>query len=200
MACCAASYLHRVSCLRQMPNQSLWEKRQIRFRTADPVSCWESRTRLNLLSSFEYVSQREPLSSGNWLLRRALRHGKWYPWVPFSVNKRFNAPYCVASSSPQPVIRFSLHASPPLGLSDAEQGHDSGQGCQETDQRAEDLRQPRSTRDPFADEWEDILAFVSAHQGYSGGQHRELERLHPGRHTPSQLTTLALGLRKIRSY
>jgi hypothetical protein len=108
---------------------------------------------------------------------------------------------CACGSSPQSVLRFSCHSSLPLCLSGAKQGNDSGQGSHETESRAEVLRQPRSTRDPFAGEWEHILAFVSAHPGCSGGQlYRELERLHPGRHTPSQLTILAIGLRKIRAY
>lgn len=88
---------------------------------------------------------------------------------------------CAGSSSPQLVVRFSPRARPPLCPSDGEQGNNLERGCQETEQRAEALRQPRSTRDPFADEWEDIFAFVSAHPGCSGGQlYQELERLHPG--------------------
>ncbi|MBO0783758.1 MAG: tyrosine-type recombinase/integrase, partial [Ktedonobacteraceae bacterium] len=68
-------------------------------------------------------------------------------------------------------------------------------------QSADFLDWPRTTRDPFAGEWERILAWVLAQPERSLGEiFQELQRLSPGRYTPSHLGTLQRGIRKIRAH
>lgn len=59
---------------------------------------------------------------------------------------------------------------------------------------------PRTSRDPFAGVWEQVLALVMTHPAWSGSElFREMQHLFPGRYRPSHQGTLQLGLRKIRA-
>ncbi|HET8842318.1 MAG TPA: transposase family protein, partial [Ktedonobacteraceae bacterium] len=59
----------------------------------------------------------------------------------------------------------------------------------------------RTSKDPFAGQWEQILAWVQANPTRSGGDIlRELQSRFPGRYECSHLRTLQRGLRKIRTY
>jgi hypothetical protein len=58
----------------------------------------------------------------------------------------------------------------------------------------------RTIKDPFEGEWDLILSLVLAHPDWSGRTlFQELQRQLPGRYQPSQLSTLQVGLRKIRA-
>jgi site-specific recombinase XerD len=59
---------------------------------------------------------------------------------------------------------------------------------------------PRTSRDPFEGQWELILSLVLAHPDWSGNDlFQEMQRQFPGRYRPFQLSTLQIGLRKIRA-
>ena len=59
----------------------------------------------------------------------------------------------------------------------------------------------RTSKDPFAGQWEQILFWVQANPTRSGGDiFRELQSLFPGRYQPQHLRTLQRGLRRIRAY
>ena len=59
----------------------------------------------------------------------------------------------------------------------------------------------RTGKDPFAGQWEQILAWVQANPTRSSGDIlRELQSLFPGRYEFSHLRTLQRGMRKIRTY
>ncbi len=59
----------------------------------------------------------------------------------------------------------------------------------------------RTSKDPFAGQWEQILAWVQANPTRSSGDIlRELQSLFPGRYERSHLRTLQRGVRKIRTY
>jgi site-specific recombinase XerD len=108
---------------------------------------------------------------------------------------------CVGHAPRTPLVRFSLEAwnDASFLVSVAEVVPDHLPLRQNKPGQADALDWSRSTRDPFAGEWERILAFVSAHPQCSGGAIlQELERFFPGRYQRYQLSTLALGLRKIR--
>ena len=56
-------------------------------------------------------------------------------------------------------------------------------------------------RDPFEGKWDLIRSLVLAHPEWSGRTlFQELQRLFPGSYQPSQLSTLQMGLRKIRAW
>jgi hypothetical protein len=56
-------------------------------------------------------------------------------------------------------------------------------------------------RDPFEGKWDLICSLVLAHPEWSGRTlFQELQRLFPGSSQPSQLSTLQMGLRKIRAW
>jgi site-specific recombinase XerD len=59
----------------------------------------------------------------------------------------------------------------------------------------------RTSKDPFAGQWEQILAWVRTNPTRSSGDIlRELQSLFPGRYEVSHLRTLQRGIRKIRSH
>lgn len=58
----------------------------------------------------------------------------------------------------------------------------------------------RTSKNPFAGEWEQILAWVQANpERTSADIFRELQRRTPGRYRPSQIRTLQRGLHQIRT-
>jgi hypothetical protein len=59
----------------------------------------------------------------------------------------------------------------------------------------------RTCKDPFAGQWEQILALVQADPTRTSGDlFRELQALFPGRFQPLHIRTLQRGLRKIRAH
>ena len=55
-------------------------------------------------------------------------------------------------------------------------------------------------KDPFAEEWEQIICWLLVNPERSSGDiFRELQRLSPGRYQPLQIRTLQRGMRKIRA-
>jgi hypothetical protein len=59
----------------------------------------------------------------------------------------------------------------------------------------------RTSKDPFAGQWEQILTWVQANPTRSSGDIlRELQSLFPGRYESSHLRTLQRGIRKIRTH
>src|SRR6266516_2189812 len=59
---------------------------------------------------------------------------------------------------------------------------------------------PRTSRDPFEGQWEQILWLVLAHPEWSGNDlFEQMQCLFPGRYRPSHQQTLQIGLRKIRA-
>jgi hypothetical protein len=59
---------------------------------------------------------------------------------------------------------------------------------------------PRTSRDPFEGQWEQILSLVLAHPEWSGNDlFQQMQHLFPGCYRPSHQQTLQVGLRKIRA-
>lgn len=108
---------------------------------------------------------------------------------------------CVGRTTAPSVVQFSPKGCIPLVLAGVGQAATNPMPQnQERLSSQEALLQPRSTRDPFAEEWPFIVAYVATHPQCSSGElFQELERRHPGHYTPSHLTALALGLRQIRA-
>ncbi len=103
---------------------------------------------------------------------------------------RFSSEQCFKGSWP---THAPETASPPPS------GFDSLR--QERLSQRNSLDWPRTTRDPFEGEWEQILACVLAHPEYSSGDlFQELQQQSPERYHPSQLGTLQRGVRKIRAH
>ena len=101
------------------------------------------------------------------------------------------------------LVRFPLErctsGALPIAKS-VEEGSDPASTLSEAPSSTAILDWPRTIRDPFAREWERILAWVHAHPEICGSEiFRELQRLFPGRYHPSQIDTLYHGLRKIRA-
>src|SRR5260370_1221840 len=101
------------------------------------------------------------------------------------------------------LVRFPLErctsGALPIAKS-VEEGSDPASTLSEAPSSTAILDWPRTIRDPFAREWERILAWVHAHPEICGSEiFRELLRLFPGRYHPSQIDTLYHGLRKIRA-
>ncbi len=70
----------------------------------------------------------------------------------------------------------------------------------EEQKSAEVLNWRRTSKDPFAGQWEQILAWVQVNPTWSSGDIlRELQSLFPGRYELSHLRTLQRGIRKIRT-
>jgi hypothetical protein len=81
------------------------------------------------------------------------------------------------------------------------EGSETGEVPHEEQQRAGVLDWRRTSKDPFAGQWEQILAWVQANPTRSGGDIlRELQSLFPGRYEFSHLRTLQRGMRKIRTH
>ncbi|MBO0782842.1 MAG: hypothetical protein J2P37_28845, partial [Ktedonobacteraceae bacterium] len=113
-------------------------------------------------------------------LQQALSHGTVNA-LPFSHHAstssilRFFPACCPKDSLP---FRASETATPPSFQQAQHQGTNV-------------LDWPRTTRDPFAGEWERILAWILAQPELSLGEIlQELQRLSPRRYTPSHLGTL----------
>ena len=71
----------------------------------------------------------------------------------------------------------------------------------EEQRRASALDWRRTSKDPFAGQWEQILTWVQANPTRSSGDIlRELQSLFPGRYEFSHLCTLQRGMRKIRTH
>jgi hypothetical protein len=103
--------------------------------------------------------------------------------------------------SSAPLLPFCVDRCLPGTLS----GQKKGSGLTETQHFPQDVMEvlnwPRTTKDPFEGVWEVILSCVLAHPEWSGNDlFQEVQRLFPGRYQPSQLSTLQLGLRKIRAH
>jgi site-specific recombinase XerD len=101
------------------------------------------------------------------------------------------------------LVRFPLQRCTSGTISIAmsvEEGSDPASTPSEAPSSTAILDWSRTIRDPFAREWERILAWVRAHPEICGSEiFRELQRLFPGRYHPSQIGTLYHGLRKIRA-
>ncbi len=110
----------------------------------------------------------------------------------------------VRSSAGQPappasLVPFDLAACA-AGLAFPE-GSETGEVPQEEQRRANALDWRRTSKDPFAGQWEQILAWVQANPTRSSGDIlRELQSLFPGRYEFSHLRTLQRGMRKMRAH
>ena len=103
------------------------------------------------------------------------------------------------------LLKFDLegHALKPYLLEGM--GHDEGSVSPHNNQKPQEsvpvLDWRRTSKDPFAGQWEQILFWVQANPTRSGGDiFRELQSLFPGRYQPQHLRTLQRGLRRIRAY
>ncbi len=71
----------------------------------------------------------------------------------------------------------------------------------EQERRKRVLGWRRTHKDPFAEEWEQIISWLMANPERSSGDiFRELQRRSPGRYQPLQIRTLQRGMRKIRAH
>ena len=81
-----------------------------------------------------------------------------------------------------------------------QEGSETGGVPHEEQKRARVLDWRRTSKDPFAGQWEQILTWVQANPTRSSGDIlRELQSLFPGRYEFSHLRTLQRGMRKIRT-
>ncbi|HEX4204111.1 MAG TPA: tyrosine-type recombinase/integrase, partial [Ktedonobacteraceae bacterium] len=82
-----------------------------------------------------------------------------------------------------------------------EEESEAGAFLHEGQESAKVLDWRRTSKDPFAGQWEQILSWVQANPTRSGGDIlRELQHRFPGRYEHSHLRTLQRGVRKIRAY
>jgi len=81
-----------------------------------------------------------------------------------------------------------------------QEGSERDEVPHEEQKRASVLDWRRTSKDPFAGQWEQILTWVQANPTRSSGDIlRELQCLFPGRYERSHLRTLQRGIRKIRA-
>jgi site-specific recombinase XerD len=81
-----------------------------------------------------------------------------------------------------------------------QEGSGTGEVHDEEQKRASVLDWRRTSKDPFAGQWEQILTWVQANPTRSSGDIlRELQCLFPGRYERSHLRTLQRGIRRIRA-
>ncbi len=113
---------------------------------------------------------------------------------------------CEAGRSPagQPTPPISLV---PFDLTECaaelvlQEGSERDEFPQEEQRPASALDWRRTSKDPFAGQWKQILTWVQANPTRSSGDIlRELQSLYPGRYERSHLRTLQRGMRKIRKY
>src|SRR2546429_9809975 len=82
-----------------------------------------------------------------------------------------------------------------------QEGSEPDDGPQKEQRRASALDWRRTSKDPFAVQWEQILIWVQANPTRSSGDMlRELQSLFPGRYECSHLRTLPRGIHKIRTH
>ncbi len=82
-----------------------------------------------------------------------------------------------------------------------QEGSETDEVLHEEQRRASALDWRRTSKDPFAGQWEQILTWVQANPTRSSGDIlRELQSLYPGRYKSSHLRTLQRGMRKIRTH
>ena len=82
-----------------------------------------------------------------------------------------------------------------------QEGSETGEVPHEEQKRASVLDWRRTSKDPFAGQWKQILTWVQANPTRSSGDIlRELQSLYPRRYERSHLRTLQRGMRKIRTH
>jgi site-specific recombinase XerD len=119
--------------------------------------------------------------------------------------------YAVSGSAPgqqAPVpslLKFDLEGHAITSCLLEGMGHDEGSVSPHNNQKPQEsvhvLDWRRTSKDPFAGQWEQILFWVQTNPTRSGGDiFRELQSLFPGRYRPQHLRTLQRGLRRIRAY
>ena len=100
-----------------------------------------------------------------------------------------------------PLLRFSLAACMSGSLPVSEEGPVQAGHQEVSMSRDEILNWPRTTHDPFAGAWEEILALVQAHPEWNSTQIlREIGRQAPERAVSAPIGTLIHGLGKIRPH
>jgi site-specific recombinase XerD len=101
--------------------------------------------------------------------------------------------------TPTSLVPFDLAAC--AGELVLPEGSETGEVLHEEQKRASVLDWRRTSKDPFAGQWEQILTWVQANPTRSSGDIlRELQSLFPGRYEFSHLRTLQRGMRKIRTH
>jgi site-specific recombinase XerD len=103
------------------------------------------------------------------------------------------------------LLKFELEDGTTKSLLSEEMGHDEGavsqNGCQELQENTHVLNRRRTSKDPFADQWEHILSWVQANPTRSSGDiFRQLQSLFPGRYQPLHIRSLQRGMRRIRAH
>ncbi len=119
--------------------------------------------------------------------------------------------YAVSGSAPEQqaplpsLLKFDLEGHAITSCLLEGMGHDEGSVSPHNNQKPQEsvhvLDWRRTSKDPFAGQWEQILFWVQTNPTRSGGDiFRELQSLFPGRYRPQHLRTLQRGLRRIRAY
>src|SRR6266705_3403328 len=119
--------------------------------------------------------------------------------------------YAVSGSAPEQqaplpsLLKFDLEGHAITSCLLEGMGHDEGSVSPHNNQKPQEsvhvLDWRRTSKDPFAGQWEQILFWVQTNPTCSGGDiFRELQSLFPGRYRPQHLRTLQRGLRRIRAY
>jgi site-specific recombinase XerD len=109
----------------------------------------------------------------------------------------------VGQSTPMPSLRtFALENDLTNPFSSLPMGYDEEAVPHRKDQESLlVLNWRRTSKDPFAGQWEQILSWVQVNPSRSSGDiFRELQSLFPGRYQPQHLRTLQRGMRHIRVY
>jgi len=119
--------------------------------------------------------------------------------------------YAVSGSAPEQqaplptLLKFDLEGHAIMSCLLEGMGHDEGSVSPHNNQKPQEsvhvLDWRRTSKDPFAGQWEQILFWVQTNPTRSGGNiFRELQSLFPGRYRTQHLRTLQRGLRRIRAY
>ncbi len=103
------------------------------------------------------------------------------------------------------LLKFELEDGTTKPLLSEEMGHDEGSvsenGGQGPRENTHVLDWRRTSKDPFADQWEQILSWIQANPTRSSGDiFRELQSLFPGRYQPLHIRSLQRGMRRIRAH
>ena len=85
-----------------------------------------------------------------------------------------------------------------MGHDEGSVSENGGQGARETTHM---LDWRRTSKDPFADQWEQILSWIQVNPTRSSGDiFRELQSLFPGRYQPLHIRSLQRGMRRTRAH
>lgn len=116
-----------------------------------------------------------------------------------------NGSFASQRTSATSLLKFELEDGTMKPLLSEQMGHDEGSVSENGGQRPREnthvLDWRHTSKDPFADQWEQILSWIQANPSRSSGDiFRELQSLFPGRYQPQHIRSLQRGMRRIRAH